>query len=107
MGVKVKSNFRRAKERFSGNNIDRTRYAVASQVLSDMNQFVPALDYNLRNQTTISQDGRTITYNAPYAAYQFYNQFANYTTAGTGSRWDLKATGMFISDWVNVVRRGL
>ena len=67
--------------------------------MADMNQFVPAKSHVLRLSVSIGIDGSSIHYNTPYAAYQFYNQWSNYTTPGTGPRWDEKAKGIYMSDW--------
>lgn len=106
MGVKVDIDLRGVQAKFNRAAIQRGQYAMANQALADMNRFVPAKDYDLRNQTSVSLDGSQITYNAPYAAYQFYNQFNNYTTPGTGPRWDLKAKGLYINNWIEAFTRG-
>lgn len=79
---------------------------VANQAMADMNQFVPFKEGPLRQATSVNIDGSAINYHMPYAAYQFYNQLSNYTTPGTGPRWDLKAKGMFMDDWVKAFTKG-
>lgn len=53
-----------------------------------MNKFVPMDTGDLRNIVDKGVD--YITYEVPYAHYQFVNQFPeeNYTTPGTGPYWD-------------------
>lgn len=80
------------------------QYAFANQVMADMNQFVPALDYDLRNQSAIAVDGKSIYYNVPYARKQFFVQHSNYTTPGTGPRWDEVAKSKYMSSWEKVVK---
>ena len=75
---------------------DKGQYALANQVYADMNNYVPALDYDLRNQSSIASDNKSIYYNVPYARKQFYTQFQNYTTPGTGPRWDKKAKSIHL-----------
>ncbi len=81
---------------------------LAGQAMADMNQYVPAKSHVLRLSVSIGIDGSSIHYNTPYAAYQFYNQFPpeNYTTPGTGGRWDEKAKGIHMSDWEKAFRNG-
>lgn len=104
--VKVEINLDRVYSKLSQSNINRGRRALANQAMADMNQFVPAQEFILRNSVTLGLDGQTINYNTPYARKMFYVQFVNYTLAGTGPRWDLKAKGMFISDWNNAFIKG-
>ena len=93
-------------DKLSPQAVTRGKRILANQAMADMNQFVPAKSHVLRLSVSIGLNGTSINYNTPYAAYQFYNQWSNYTTPGTGPRWDLKAIGMFISDWERVFRNG-
>lgn len=92
--------------RLSQDAVRRGRYAAANQALADMNQFVPMLSGALRMTATIDIDGGGINYNTPYSNKLFYMYMHNYTTPGTGPRWDLKAKGVFMSDWINAFTRG-
>lgn len=83
------------------------QYALVNQVHADMNIYVPALDYDLRNQSSIGVDGKSVNYNVPYARRQFYVPAINYTTPGTGARWDLKAKGIHRLSWENIVKRAM
>src|SRR5690625_7633234 len=74
--------------------IPKAQYIMANQVHADMNPYVPMLTGDLRNQSTIATDGKSIYYNVPYARYQFYIQHSRYTTPGPGPRWHLKAKDM-------------
>ena len=58
-----------------------------------MDEFVPKRDGNLR--TVVDLRTNSITYQSPYAEYQYYgeradgsHQVQNYTTPGTGPYWD-------------------
>lgn len=86
-------------DKLSPQMVARGRRALANQAMADMNQFVPAKSHVLRMGVSIDIDGSSIQYNTPYAAKQFYVQHINYTTPGTGPRWDLKAKGIYMSDW--------
>lgn len=84
----------------------RGQYAMANQALADMNQFVPKDDGILRMTTSIDTDGAAVNYNQPYAARMFYMMMYNYTTPGTGPRWDNKAKAMFMNDWIKAYMKG-
>jgi len=92
--------------RLSPDAIRRGRYAVANQAMADMNQFVPMDEGNLRMSATIDIDGGAVNYNMLYANNLFYMYKQNYTTPGTGPRWDLKAKSVFMSSWIDAFTRG-
>ncbi|WP_342512255.1 minor capsid protein [Sporosarcina sp. FSL K6-1522] len=111
--VRVTINLTGVKKKLSQEAVNRGRYALANQAMPDMNQFVPMQSGGgiLRLSAAIDADGKSIMYNTPYARAQFYGTngkavFSNYTTPGTGSRWDLKAKGVFMSDWINAFNKG-
>src|SRR5690625_5052883 len=87
--------------------IPKAQYIMANQVHADMNPYVPMLTGDLRNQSTIATDGKSIYYNVPYARYQFYIQHSRYTTPGTGPRWDLKAKAIHGASWARVAGRAM
>lgn len=101
------------KRKLSDSNMKMGRYALANQALADMNNYVPALDHHLRNSGTIDMDGEGINWNTPYAKAQFYGAVGkggypvrNYTTPGTGPRWDEKAKGIHMKDWERAFLKG-
>lgn len=58
-----------------------------------MDKYVPYYEGNLR--INVSIEGNLIIYESPYASYQYYGQredkthvVKNYTTPGTGPRWN-------------------
>ncbi len=104
--TRVTINLDGVKSRISQEAMNRGRYALANQAMADMNQFVPMLSTALRGTVSVGADGESITYNTPYAAKMFYMYMHNYTTPGTGPRWDLKAKSAFMSDWINAFTRG-
>ncbi len=89
----------RVYDKLSPQMVTRGRRVLANQAMSDMNQFVPAKSHVMRMSVAIGIDGSSIFYNTPYAARQFYIKHANYTTPGTGPRWDEKAKRIYMSDW--------
>lgn len=104
--VKVSVDLGKAQRKLSDASVQRGRYALANQALADMNQFVPKDDGILRMSATIDINGKAINYNTPYANRLFRYYMYNYTTPGTGPRWDLKATPMFMSDWIKAFNKG-
>src|SRR5690625_431427 len=83
------------------------QYALVNQVHADMTSYVPALSYDLRNQSNVTLDNKAVIYNVPYAKKQFYIQHSRYTTPGTGPRWDLKAKAIHGASWERVVKRAM
>ncbi|WP_164219381.1 minor capsid protein [Virgibacillus sp. YIM 98842] len=104
--VKVEINLGGAYQKMSPQARRRGQQAMANQALADMNPFVPADDFILRQTATIDIDGSEINYNTPYAAKMFYMMMYNYTTPGTGPRWDNKAKGLHMKDWERAYLKG-
>lgn len=111
--VKVVIKLHGARNKLSTDAERRGRYAFANQAMGDMDQFVPMLSTALRGSSSTSPDGKEINYNTPYAKAQFYGKVGkgghpvrNYSTPGTGPRWDLKAKGIFMSDWIDAFTKG-
>lgn len=93
-------------EKFSEENLQRGRYAMGNQMMSDMDQFVPRREGHLRTAASMNSDATMIEYHMNYASKQFYTHHKNYTTPGTGARWDLKAKAMYASQWKTTFTRG-
>ncbi|GIN08665.1 hypothetical protein J1TS1_28100 [Shouchella clausii] len=111
--MQVSVNLTVAKKKLSQSNVKRGRFALANQAMADMNQFVPMREGILRQTGTVDSDGSAVTYGMPYAKAQFYGRVGrggypvrNYTTPGTGPRWDLKAKPIFMSDWIKAFVKG-
>lgn len=83
------------------------QYALVNQVYADMNPYVPMLTGDLRNQSSIAIDGKSIIYNVPYARKRFYYPARKYTTPGTGPRWDLKAKAIHGDSWTRVAKAAM
>jgi len=104
--VQIDINLSGVYKKLDTQNVQRGQYAVANQALADMNPFVP-MDEGITRQTGhVNGDGTAVLWDTPYVRKLFYMPMYNYTTPGTGPRWDLKATRMFMSDWVNAFMKG-
>lgn len=68
-----------------------------------MDKYVPMDEGNLRTNVSIANN--SITYESPYARYQYYgvredgsHHVQNYTTAGTGTYWDKRMVSAEMQD---------
>lgn len=104
--VQVDINLTGVFKKMDEQNVTKGRQAVANQALMDMNQFVPMDEGILRQSATVDIDGSHINYNMPYANRLFKFYMHNYTTPGTGPRWDNKAKALFMSDWIKAFTKG-
>ena len=75
-----------------------------------MDKYVPKDEGNLR--TIVNIESNAITYESPYARYQYYGvredgtrQVKNYTTPGTGPYWDKRMVSAEIQDVVKEVQK--
>lgn len=83
------------------------QYALVNQVHADSNVYAPFLSGDLRNQSTIGTDGKSIVWNAPYARKQYYNYGAKFTTPGTGPKWDSKALAIHGRSWEIITKKAM
>ena len=74
-----------------------------------MNKYVPKDEGNLR--TIVDVESNSITYESPYARYQYYGMrddgthiVKNYTTPGTGPYWDKRMVSAEMQDVVKEVQ---
>ena len=111
--VQVNINITGVRRKLSPQAQQQGQRALANQALADMNQFVPADETALRQSATIATDGSAVNYNTPYAKEQFYGRVGkggypvrNYTTPGTGPRWDEKAKSIHMKDWEDAFKKG-
>lgn len=117
MGVRVQVTGAQLSDMLSGPALDRARYTLANQAMSDMDQFVPFKQGNLAGSAHL--DGNdNIVYNTPYAKAQFYGFITNYKTGQRSRvrnytvsehpqayrRWDLRAKSLYGDDWANKVK---
>lgn len=87
--------------------VQQGQYAFVNQVYADANMYAPMLSTDLRNQSTIAADGKSIIWNTPYARRQYYNYGAKFTTPGTGPKWDSKAQAIHGSNWIKIVKAAM
>lgn len=81
--------------------------AFVNQVYADANRYAPMLSGDLRNQSSIAIDGKSIIWHVPYARRHYYNQMVNYTTPGTGPKWDQKAKAIHLESWKRVAKAAM
>ena len=83
------------------------QYAFVNQVHADSNIYAPMLSTDLRNQSTVALDGKSIIWNVPYARKQYFNYGAKFTTPGTGPKWDVKAQAIHGVDWIRITKAAM
>jgi hypothetical protein len=105
-GISV--DLRSLRRKVSTDAFERGQFNMSQRMHATMNESsVPMRDGNLRTLSNVSPDGKSIEWNAPYARRHYYAPGGwNYTTPGTGPRWDLKAKSVFISDWLEAFKKG-
>ena len=104
--VQIDINLTGVYKKLDTQNVQSGQYAVANQALADMNPFVP-MDEGITRQTGhVNSDGTAVLWDTPYVRRLFYMPMYNYTTPGTGPRWDIKATRMFMNNWINAFMKG-
>lgn len=95
-------------QKVSSRNLDRALFTMVSgQVHPDMNLYVPKRQNHLRDKSFVR--GNKVTYMMPYAKAQFRGfivtrsgkvvRIRNYSTPGTGRRWDLRAKANHMAAW--------
>lgn len=107
MKVDIKINTTSIERKFSKANITRGRQALASQMLPDMAPYVPMRKGTLRGSAHIGNNGGSIYWQTPYARRRFYEENVNFTTAGTGARWDKVAKANHIDSWKRALGKGM
>lgn len=92
MPVKINS-LNKIKKRLKIDNNGPAQAFLTETCYKHMDKYVPMDEGNLRTNVSITTN--TITYESPYAAYQYYgmredktHKVKNYTTPGTGPKWD-------------------
>ena len=104
--VNVKKDLKRIPKRVS-QMTKLGQYALANQVHADSNRYAPFLTGDLRNQSTVSSDNKSIVWNVPYARRQYYNYGAKFTTPGTGPKWDEKAKSIHLRSWERITEKAM
>lgn len=92
---------------FSDNNLENANREFTVQAGEQMQPYVPKEFGPLRGSKVV-QDYETLVWDGlVYAPIQYYTQFQNYTTPGTGPYWDKVASGNHMTDWEQAYLRGL
>lgn len=88
--------------------------ALADQIIADSRQYCPDDgEHILRDSARVEHEnnGTQVTYNTPYAAYQYYgcwpdgsHVIKNHTTAGTVIRWIEYAKAINNDKWLRVAK---
>lgn len=109
--INVDVDLSKMERKFGAANMRKAKMAVANQAMLDMNRLVPRRRGNLRASGHVTSAGN-VEYSTLYARAQFYGRqgsrvFLNYTTPGTGKRWDLKAKVIYGDKWGRVVARSI
>lgn len=107
MGVTVKVDLSGLKYKLGKDNFWRAKHAMANQVLMDANRLVPKKKGVLRASGHVTRIAH-IHYTAPYARRQYYAPPGwEYTTSGTGPKWDEKAAILYSDRWKATFVKGL
>lgn len=87
----------------------RVQRYLTNTCYKHMDKYVPKDEGNLR--TVVDIQPNSITYESPYARYQYYgiredgtHQVQNYTTPGTGPYWDKRMVSAEMQDVVREVQ---
>lgn len=124
--IKVDIDIKKLEKKVGPQAVRRGQIAMTSQMLMDMNKYVPVQSGRLRGRAFAMVD-KVIWY-SPYARIRFYGKsrkgffsdkqrkffFANKDKLlkqkpkrGTGTRWDQKAARKHMKDWEEAVLKGM
>ena len=103
-GYRVTVNLRPGEQRLERAQ-ERALFVLANQVQADSNNYVPELSGDLKRYSIVSNDNRSVIWTQPYARFQYYGNFTNYTKPGTGPRWDEVAKSRHLDSWLRIVGR--
>lgn len=117
MGATVKIDLSGARKKLSARSLQNGRREFANVAHRTMNEnYVPMRFQSLRDQSFVESDGEKITWTSRYAGAQYAGKrttkngkvvyFSNYTTPGTGPKWDELAKPVFMSSWLQAFKRG-
>lgn len=109
MRVDVKINTKSLDKKLSKANLNNANRIVAGQMLMDMTPFVPMSNAKSRGTLRGSAhlNGNVLSWNTPYARRRFYEENVNFTTPGTGARWDNRAKAVNMGSWLRVLKKGI
>lgn len=87
--------------------------ALADQIIADSRSLVPKDQNTLRDSARVEHEGggTQVTYNTPYAAYQYYGCWPdgshvvkNHGTTGTTTKWIEHAKARNAQKWLRVAQ---
>lgn len=94
-------------KKLSTANMNKANRALAGQMLMDMTPNVPFRKGTLRGTGLVSNDGKSLSWNTPYARRRFYEEGVQFSTPGTGARWDNRAKAVNMDSWLRVLKKGI
>lgn len=109
MRLDVTVNTKSLDQKLSKANLNNASRIVAGQMLMDMTPFVPMSNAKSRGTLRGSAHliGTVLSWNTPYARRRFYEENVNFTTPGTGARWDKRAKAVNMDSWLRVLKKGI
>lgn len=112
ISVKVDVDLSGATKKVSPASVTRGRIAMASQMMLDMDQYIPMRGGALRASASMSPSGDAIHYNIVYARAHYYGTngivtFKRYTTPGTGKDWLTPAKAANLESWKQKALKGM
>lgn len=103
----IETDFNNLYNTFSDSGLELANLEYTNQAFRDMQPYVPMEFGDLRASGHVV-DHETIEWGGlVYVPVQYYTQFQNYTTPGTGPYWDKVASGNHMSSWERAYLRGL
>ena len=107
MKIDFKLETRSIERKLGKANQKRGRIAMAGQILTDSNQYVPMKVGTLRGSAHISNSGDSIYWNTPYARRRYYEENVKFSTPNTGAKWDMIAKAKHLDSWKRVLCKGM
>lgn len=115
VGVNIKVDLSGFSNKLSPYRFRKGADAMLNQMLTDMDRYIPKKSGALRFIGHVNTGRSQLVWQAPYARAQYYGKIMkkgatysikNYTTPGTGPRWDLKAKAKYGKKWAEVFVKG-
>lgn len=92
---------------FSDSGLKSANLEYTEQAFKDMQRYVPMEFGPLRSSGSVVDHETIVWSGLVYAPVQYYTQFQNYTTPGTGPHWDKVASGNHMRSWEKAYVRGV
>ena len=120
MAVIVKTD-RQKLQQVLGKASELAAYALAEQMLSDSEQFVPYSGGSVQSAGNLRESGKVVrgengvfylVWDCVYALYQWFgvradgsHRVQHYTTSGTGKQWVETARGRYGKQWQEIAQK--